>query len=44
MESYANILFQDSLSPLTDTLVQENYNNSTVMLDKKNNSQDPLGL
>jgi len=35
-------MVKDSLSSLTDRLVQENYNNSPTMSDKKNTSQDPL--
>jgi len=33
---------EDSLTPLTDRLVQETYHNSPTMSDKKNTSQDPL--
>ena len=39
------ILFEDSLSPLTDTLVQDHHYNtsgSPTMSDKKGSNKDPL--
>merc|ERR1711953_844543 len=42
LKSKVNGQSEDSLSPLTATLVHENYQNSPTMSDKKNNSQDPL--